>query len=1278
MTFGFRLEGLLFASLSLLVPGSVSSQVVFSEIHYHPPVQDGRAVEFVEIHNAGGAEVSLAGWRIQGAVDLEIPSNIVIAPGGHVLACKDSSALFSRFGASTGEVLPNYVGSLDDGGESIELVNADGAIVDALTYDDRLPWPEDADGKGASLERHCATAPAWDPLNWTARQPPGPGKANPDPICPPPPHITPPVVITELLYHPGRDAAVHSSLEDGEDEEYVEIHNPGTSPVALGDWKFSDGIDFRFPPMDLAPGAYLVVARNAARLREEYGITNVIGDFSGRLSNGGERIALVDARNDYVDSVVYFDSGEWPHAADGYGRSLERVVINAPSSDPATWESAASVPSADFRHLQGEGSLGQGISQRLLITIDGEGEAIVDNVVVVNVDAPSVNLITNGAFDESLEGWIAAGSASRSELAPGLGVGGTGALRLIGNGPCPSADCGAANSVNARLPTGLPREAQYRVTVDVKHIRGSPAISIGLFRGASASLGEITSAGGPNTVLASAAPPFIHRVGRFPVEPKSTDPVWITATVRNGADGAVLTYDAGAGETQAPMADDGLHRDGAPGDGIFGVQIPPFPHDAKVRYRIVATRGAVAAGYPRSIEPGTWLLKELAGYYVNDNQPDAQLPVYHILLDNLSSPDFLPLNEYLNCTVPVPGHFAFKGELWSDVGVRFRGHTACAELFRKKNLKVVFNRGKLFGRLSKLNLNGMWTDKALVRERLAWEFVKEIGVPYFHTEYSRVHINGIYHGLFLYLDHHGDELLDRNALDEGNLYLSRQPPRDRPDPRGVEPHETEDGFKLAWEKETNEQSDFLDIMDFVNAMHAGGGETVAFWKERTFEEMNLGYQLTQVVLNNIDSFAKNHFLYHDLEADRWGIITWDLDLTFGKFFTPRAVKIPERPVGTLNDIMLSGHGELGLPEDLNPWFGASVNRNPIYHHLVDFLFKAGTDYYQRAYLIRLHDILMEKYRNEVYDPKLDALAVFLQAEELEDHARWGRYPSNVPGFPEDMLSNIEVMKRQIELHRQFLLDYLDLFHREVITSHPRAKITEVMYWPEAGNDSLEFLEVLNTSGRDIDISGWSTTGVAFTFPPGSMFPAGAHLVLAAGPAAFKSRYPDFPAALVFGPYAGKLANEGEEIRLLDAGRGYPATIDLLQYRNESPWPEVTPGQSIELTKPGPDRDNDPPENWIASRKLGGTPGSTAPVFIRSDSNGDYAINLTDSIAILSHLFLGGPSLTCLDAGDADDDGSLTTQDAVYVLNHLFLSGPAPPAPYPEEGLDTTADGLVCG
>ena len=54
-----------------------------------------------------------------------------------------------------------------------------------------------------------------------------------------------------------------------------------------------------------------------------------------------------------------------------------------------------------------------------------------------------------------------------------------------------------------------------------------------------------------------------------------------------------------------------------------------------------------------------------------------------------------------------------------------------------------------------------------------------------------------------------------------------------------------------------------------------------------------------------------------------------------------------------------------------------------------------------------------------------------------------------------------------------------------------------------------------------------------------------------------------------------------------------------------------------------------------------------------------------------------PPSNCEDALDANDDGQLDIADAIYVLNYLFIAGPAMPPPFPEPGLDPTADGLGC-
>ena len=90
------------------------------------------------------------------------------------------------------------------------------------------------------------------------------------------------------------------------------------------------------------------------------------------------------------------------------------------------------------------------------------------------------------------------------------------------------------------------------------------------------------------------------------------------------------------------------------------------------------------------------------------------------------------------------------------------------------------------------------------------------------------------------------------------------------------------------------------------------------------------------------------------------------------------------------------------------------------------------------------------------------------------------------------------------------------------------------------------------------------------------------------------------------------------------------------------------------------------------------PSPIAPYFCRGDSSGDSVVDITDSILILDHLFLGGRGVHCLDAADANDDGSIDVSDVVTNLGFLFLSWPEPPPPGTTEcGIDPTEDAIGC-
>lgn len=82
------------------------------------------------------------------------------------------------------------------------------------------------------------------------------------------------------------------------------------------------------------------------------------------------------------------------------------------------------------------------------------------------------------------------------------------------------------------------------------------------------------------------------------------------------------------------------------------------------------------------------------------------------------------------------------------------------------------------------------------------------------------------------------------------------------------------------------------------------------------------------------------------------------------------------------------------------------------------------------------------------------------------------------------------------------------------------------------------------------------------------------------------------------------------------------------------------------------------------------------LFLRGDVNeSGKPVDISDAMYTLGCLFLGTDCPQCPDAADTNDDGELDFSDAVYTLLFLFAGGPPPPAPWPDCGVEATADGL---
>ncbi|MEJ5238183.1 MAG: lamin tail domain-containing protein [Limisphaera sp.] len=146
-------------------------------------------------------------------------------------------------------------------------------------------------------------------------------------------------------------------------------------------------------------------------------------------------------------------------------------------------------------------------------------------------------------------------------------------------------------------------------------------------------------------------------------------------------------------------------------------------------------------------------------------------------------------------------------------------------------------------------------------------------------------------------------------------------------------------------------------------------------------------------------------------------------------------------------------------------------------------------------------------------------------------------------------------------------------------------ITEINYNPPGG-EAYEFVELQNQGSRAVDLSGFSFDGIDFVFPVGTVLPPGGILVLAnnANPAAFAARYPGVP---VFGYYRGNLSNGGERITLLDRN-GNPVLV--VTYDDEDGWPLAADGGGASLEMVDPRGDPSAPASWQASSRMYGSPG----------------------------------------------------------------------------------------
>ncbi len=129
---------------TVVVPPS-NAKIVITEIMYNPQGVD--TLEYIELYNAGTTAQEMKGFYFSSGVNDTFPSFSI--PAGKYAVVANNSYFKALFPNVQSRIWKS--GSLLNTGESIELKDNTGAVVDLVSYGVAAPWAVEANGKGSSL-----------------------------------------------------------------------------------------------------------------------------------------------------------------------------------------------------------------------------------------------------------------------------------------------------------------------------------------------------------------------------------------------------------------------------------------------------------------------------------------------------------------------------------------------------------------------------------------------------------------------------------------------------------------------------------------------------------------------------------------------------------------------------------------------------------------------------------------------------------------------------------------------------------------------------------------------------------------------------------------------------------------------------------------------------------------------------------------------------------------------------------------------------------------------
>ena len=737
--------------------------------------------------------------------------------------------------------------------------------------------------------------------------------------------------------------------------EFVELYNAGAKTEHLDGWYFSNGIDFTFAPnTTLKAGEFLVVAENPGELRKQFRTPQerVTGPYTGRLSNG-EVLTLRNAAGEQVDRVDYDSGFPWPSAASGAGSSMELLHPSLQNDLGGSWRSAgiyaetstpvvllkagqtgwsyregtseASTPRSAWRQLEftedagwkkGTAPIGYGDGDdKTVISIRNKFTSLyLRKEFTAQADVPET-LVVRVYVDDGCVVWINGEEVARVSVPSGV-------LRYNSLAKDHEAKWEEVLIQNAGE---LVKPGKNVIAIHALNAtRGSSDFSIDaeLRTPSPGQTSGTPTPGAASSVFSKNAPPQTRQLKHEPEQPKSNEPVRVSAKVTDpdGVGSVKLFYQTVApgqyirktdrkyeqGWREFAMNDSGTSGDAVADDTIFSATIPRAvqQHRTLVRYRLRVEDklgNAVTLPYADDEQPNfAYFCYNGIPSWIGSNKVNGKketfpasvmqsLPTYHLIANSTDV-----TNSQYNSAfdmVHFKGTLVYDGYVYDHIEFRNRGEYS-TYVSGKNKWRLFFNRthelrardnyGRRYKTRKKtVNLNGCAAPWMPVNRGMAG-MEEAIGfklysladglAPHAHFVQLRViddsqeapanalnvQYSGDLWGLYLHVEHTDSRFLAERGLPDGNVYKIERNQGDRRNQGPTQP---------------NTPSDWNSFRDNYNRT-----QSLNWWRNNLHMPTYYTFRSINRIISNVDlRDGWNHVCYHHPDG-QWYPVPWDLDM----------------------------------------------------------------------------------------------------------------------------------------------------------------------------------------------------------------------------------------------------------------------------------------------------------------------------------------------------------------------------------------------------------------